>query len=125
MMQDDSVPLCFEAFHFLKENFHNISNVKDEQSVESHEVSLEPMENRLQQSFQVFHDPIADVLDDIYSKIPSPLANCEPEKSVDINLIRQPTSLSCSAGVSLPSSYEGLQSYEETNEEDFFSVWDH
>ena len=25
MMQDDSVPLCFEAFQFLNQNFHNIS----------------------------------------------------------------------------------------------------
>ena len=78
-----------------------------------------------QQSFQVFHDPIADVLDDIYSKIPSPLANCEPEKSVDINLIRQPTSLYCSAGVSLQSSYQDLQSYQESSEEDFCFVFDH
>ena len=57
------------------------------QPVKSHVVSLETMENRLQQYFQVFHEPIADVLDDICSKSPSPLANCEPEKSVDINLI--------------------------------------
>lgn len=47
MMQDDSVPLYFEAFQYLKENFHNISKTKDEQPVESHAVSLEPMENRL------------------------------------------------------------------------------
>ena len=52
------------------------------------------MKNRFPQSFQNFHDPIANVLDDICSKIPSPLANCEPEKSVDINLIRQPVSSS-------------------------------
>ena len=76
-----------------------------------------------QQSFQVFHDPIADVLDDICSKSPSPLANCEPEKSVDINLIRQPTSLFCSLGVSLQSPYHDLQSYQESNEEDFCFVF--
>jgi len=57
------------------------------------------MENRLQQYLQVFHDPIANVLDDICSKIPSPLANYETKKNVDINLIQQPTSLCCSAGV--------------------------
>ena len=48
MMKDNFVPICFEAFHFLKENFHNVSKAKDEQLVESHTVSLEPMENRLQ-----------------------------------------------------------------------------
>jgi len=88
MMRDDSVPLSFESFQFLKGNFHSISSIKDEQLIENHVVSLEPIENGLQQSFQVFHDPIADVLDDIYSQIPSPLANCELEKSIDTNLIR-------------------------------------
>ena len=101
MMQYDFVPLHFETFKFLKKNFHNISKAKDEQPVECHAVSLKLMENRLHQSFQVFRDPIVDVLDDICSKIPSPLANYEPEKNVDINLIQQPTSLSCLAGVSL------------------------
>ena len=95
----------FEIFQFLKKIFHNISKAKDEHPVECHAVSLKLMENRLQQSLQVFHDPIADVLDDIYSKSPSPLDKYEPEKNVDINLIRQSTSLSCSAGVSLQSSY--------------------
>lgn len=87
MMQDDSIQLCFEEFQFLKENFHNISNEKDEDPVQSHEDALEPMRNGLQQYFEVFHDTIADVFDDIYSKIPSPLANCEHKKSVDINLL--------------------------------------
>ena len=70
-----------------------------------------------QQFFQVFHDPVADVLDDIYSKIPSPLANYELENIGDINLIRKHTSLSCSASVSLRSLYQYLQSYQESNEE--------
>ena len=47
MMQDDSVPLCFETFQFLKKSFHNISKEKDEQPVECHAVSLKLIENRL------------------------------------------------------------------------------
>ena len=67
----------------------------------------------MQQSFQVFHDLIADVLDDICSQSPSPLANYELEKSIDTNLIREPVSLSFSAGVSSQSSDESLHSWYE------------
>lgn len=69
MMQDDYVPLCFEEFQFLKEKFHSISKEKDEKPIESHAVPLELMENRLQYFFQVFHDPIADVLEDMCSNV--------------------------------------------------------
>ena len=48
MMQYDSVPLCFESFQFLKGNFHSISSIKDEQLIENHGISLEPIENGLQ-----------------------------------------------------------------------------
>ena len=65
------------------------------------------------------------MLNDVFCKFPSPLANHVSEKSVDSNFIRKSTSLSCSTGVSLLSSYQGLQSYEETNEEEFFFSWDH
>ena len=65
------------------------------------------------------------MLNDSCCKIPSPLANHVPEKNVNNNLIRQPTSLSCSTDVSLQSPYQGLRSYEETNEEYFCFVRDH
>ena len=110
-MQDDSIPLCFESFQFLKGILHSISS--NEQPVENHAFSLEPIENGLQQSFQVFHDPIADVLDDVYSQILSPLANCKLEKRIDTNLIRQLVSLSFSTGVSSQSSDESLHSWYE------------
>ena len=48
-----------------------------------------------------------------------------PEKNVDNNFIRKSTSLSCSSDVSLQSPYQDLQSYKETNEEDFFFVPNH
>ena len=86
MMQHDSVPLCFESFQFLKGHSHSIYS--NEQPVENHAISLESIENGLQQSFQVLHDPIADVLDDVYSQSFSPLANYELETSIDTNLNR-------------------------------------
>ena len=48
MMHDDSVPFCFESFQFLKGNLHSIYSIKDEQPVENHAISLEPIENGLQ-----------------------------------------------------------------------------
>ena len=74
---------------------------------------MEPIENGLQQSFQVFHDPIADVLDDVCSQSPSPLTTCELETCIDTNLIRQLVSLSFSAGVSSQSSDQSLHSWYE------------
>ena len=84
----------------MKGNLHSISSIKDGKLVEIHAISLEPIENGLQQYFQVFHDPIVDVLDDICSQSPSPLANFELEKSIDTNLIWQSASFLFSAGVS-------------------------
>ena len=112
MMQDDSVPFCFESFQFLKGKLHSISS--NEKPVENHAIPLEPIENGLPQSSQVFHDPIDDVLDDVCSQSPSPLANFELGKSIDTNLIRQSIPLSFSAGVSSQSSDESFHSrYEE------------
>ena len=69
----------------------------------------------LQKSFQVFHDPIADVLDEVCSQSLSPLTTCELETCADMNLIRQPVSLSFSAEVSSQGSDQSLHSwYEET-----------
>jgi len=98
----------------LKGNFHSISSIKDEQPIENHAISLEPIDNVLQQSFQVFHDPISDVLDDVCSQSPSPLANYEIETSIDTNFIPQSLSLSFSTGASSQSLDESLHSlYEE------------
>ena len=79
MMQEDSVPFCFEEFQFIKQNLRNISQEKDEKPVGCHTVSMYTS----QQSSQVFDDPIARVLDDVCCKNSSPLANHVPEKNVD------------------------------------------
>ena len=84
MMQDDSVPFCFESFQSLKGRLHSKSS--NEQLVENQVISSKPIENGFQQSFQVFHDPIANVLDDVCSQSLSPLTTCEFETCADIKL---------------------------------------
>jgi len=68
------------------------------------------MYDKLQQSSQVLHDPIVDVVEDICSQSPSPLVNYELQNKDDMDLIRQLVSLSCSVGISLQSSSKNLQS---------------
>jgi len=95
MMQEDSIPFCFETFQFIRQNLRTISQEKDEQSC------------------QVFHDPIADVLDEVCSQSLSPFTMCELETCADMNLIRQPVSLSFSAEVSSQGSDQSLHSWYE------------
>ena len=63
MTQEISIPLCFESFQLLKEIWYNIFKEKDEKLVEVYEVPWKPICHRLQQFSQVFHDPIANMLD--------------------------------------------------------------
>ena len=77
----------------------------------------------LQQSSQVFDDPIAHVLDDVCYKSSSSWANNMLEKNVDNNLIQKSPSLSCLTDFSLQNSFQGLQLYEEIDKGDFCSVW--
>ena len=67
----------------------------------------------LQQSFQVFHDPIADVLDEVCSQSLSPSTTCELETCADMNLIRQPVSFSFSTEVSSQGSDQSFHSWYE------------
>ena len=109
MMQEDSIPFCFEAFQFIRKN----SQEQDEQHVGNHVITMETIEMGLQQSFQVFHDPISDVLDEVCSQSLSPLTTCELESCADMNLIRQPVSLSFSAKVSSQGLDQSLHSWYE------------
>lgn len=113
MIQEGSLPFCFESFQLLKGNLHSTSLVKNEQHVGNHVITLEPIENGLQQSFQVFHDPIADVLDEVCSQSLSPWTIYEIETCIDTNLIRQPVSFSFSAEVSSQGSDQSLHSWYE------------
>lgn len=77
----------------------------------------------LQQSFQVFYDRIARVLDDVCCKSSSPLANHVIEENVDNNLIQKWPSLSCLTNCSFHSPYQCLQSFEEIDKGEFCFVW--
>ena len=63
IIQENPIPLCVESFQFLKEMWYKISKEKDEKLLEICEVPFKPMRNKLQQSFHVSYDPIADMLD--------------------------------------------------------------
>jgi hypothetical protein len=58
LIQNNSVPLCFNSFQILKETLEQV--LKDKY-IKSQEISFESM----QQSCQSFQDPIADRLDDL------------------------------------------------------------
>jgi hypothetical protein len=68
LTQNNSVPLCFNSFQFLKKNLEYM--LKDKHT-ENQEVSVEPM----QQSFQFLQDPISDVLDDLCCQSHFPSSN--------------------------------------------------
>jgi hypothetical protein len=62
LIQNKSVPLCFNSFQILKEI---LGQVWKDKYIENQEVSLEPM----QQSVQFLQDPILIVLDDCVVKV--------------------------------------------------------
>jgi len=45
MIQEGSLPFCFESFQLLKGNLHSTSSVKNEQLVGNHVITMEPIEN--------------------------------------------------------------------------------
>ena len=63
--------------------WYNISKEKDEHIVETYEVPFIPICNKLQQSFQVLYDPIADRLDDECNQFFSSLTNYESQNKDD------------------------------------------
>ena len=95
-----------------------MSQGKDEQLEGGHTVSMDT----LQQSSQVFDDPIARVLDDVCYKNSASLANHVPEKNLDDNLVQRSPSLSCLTDFSFHSTCQDFHSYEEMDEGDFCSV---
>ena len=63
--------------------WYNIFQEKDEKLVEVYEVPWNPICHRLQQFSQVFHDPIADMLDIENIQILPPLTNYEFQNQDD------------------------------------------
>lgn len=77
ILKESSIPLCFKAFQFLK----------DEQPLEIYEVPLKPV-YKLQQSFKVFHDQIADVMNDKCNQNLSPLTKFKLQYQYDKSFSR-------------------------------------
>lgn len=50
MMQEDSIPFCFEAFQFIRQN----SQEQDEQHVGNHVITMETIENGCSSLFKLF-----------------------------------------------------------------------
>ena len=100
------MPLCFESFQSLKEMWYNISKEKDKQRVKTYEVRFKPICNKLQHSFQVLYDPIADRLDDKCNQNFSPLTDYESQNQDDNGFTRQTLQ---SVEISSQSSSESLQ----------------
>jgi len=69
--------------------WYKIFKEKEEQLVEIYEVPFEPIRNRLQQSFQVLYDSIADRLDDECNMNFSPLKTYESQNQYDNGFTRQ------------------------------------
>jgi hypothetical protein len=106
LIQNNSVPLCFDSFQFLKKNLEYM--LKDKYT-ENQEVAVEPM----QQSVQVLQDPISDVLDDWCCQSLPPSSSYGIKRCYDIDMIRQSASLSFAAEASFHKPSEHPQSYKE------------
>jgi hypothetical protein len=110
LIQNNSVPLCFNSFQFLKKNLEYM--IKDKHT-KNQEFSVEPM----QQSFQFLQDPISNVLDDLCCQSHFPSSSYGLKICYDIDMIRQSTSLSFSAEVTLQSPSEHLKPCQEVHED--------
>jgi hypothetical protein len=111
LIQNNSVPLCFNSFQFLKKNFEYM--LKDKYT-ENQEVAVEPM----QQSVQFLQDPISDVLDDWCCQSLPPSSSYGIKHCYDIDMIRQSTSLSFSAEASFQNPSRKLQPCQEMHEDE-------
>jgi hypothetical protein len=74
------------------------------------------IDNELQQSPFVFHDPIADYIEGLNSQNLHLLANYQSGNEDDKDLVLQPTSFSCSARVSFQNSYEYFQYFHDNHQ---------
>jgi hypothetical protein len=81
LIQNNSVPLCFNSFQILKETLRQV--LKDK-CTENQEVAVEPM----QQSCQSFQDPIFDWLDDLCCQSHFSFTSHEIKSCYDRDMIR-------------------------------------
>ena len=93
LIQNNSIPLCFNSFQILKET---LGQVLKDKYIKSQEISFESM----QQSCQSFQDPIADQLDDLCGQNHSSSASNVMKSCYDIDMIRQSVTGVCSTEAS-------------------------
>ena len=106
LIQNNSVPLCFNSFRILKKNFGQV--LKDEYR-NKQEISFES----IQQSCQSFQDPIVDQLDGLCGQNHSSFTSHETKRCYDIDMVRQSDSMFFAAEMSCQKPSEHPQSYEE------------
>jgi hypothetical protein len=106
LIQNNSVPLCFNSFQILKET---LGQVLKDKYIKGQEISFESM----QQSCQSFQDPIADRLDGLCGQSLPSSSRYGIKRCYDIDMIRQSASLSFAAEASFHKPSEHPQSYEE------------
>jgi hypothetical protein len=103
LIQNNSVPVCFNSFQMLKETLGQ--ELKDK-NIKGQEISFESV----QQSGQSFQDPIADQLDGLCGQNYSSFSSHEIKCCYDIDMVRQSDSLSFAAEASFQKPSEHPQS---------------
>jgi hypothetical protein len=116
------LPLCFASFKLLRENFETINEVEKCGLMQSHLDSMGKIDNELQKSPLVFHDPVVDYIEDINSQNLQLLANYQSGNKDDKDLVLQTTSFSCSTRVSLQRFYEDFQYFHDNHQWDLHRV---
>jgi hypothetical protein len=111
LIHNNSVPLGFNSCQFLK---RNLKYMLKDKYIGNQEVAVEPM----QQSVQFLQDPISDVLDDWCCQSLPPSSSYGIKRCYDIDMMRQSTSLSFSAEVTLQSPSEQLQPCQAMHEDE-------
>jgi hypothetical protein len=89
-VEGNSLPLCFSSFEFLKKNLKSSLNKKGCELMQGHIVSLEQIDNKLQQPSHVFHDPVACYMEGFNSQNLQPTISCKTGNIDDGQLMSEP-----------------------------------
>jgi hypothetical protein len=86
-IEGNSLPLCFVSFKLLRENFETINEVEEYGLMQSHLDSMGKIDNELQQSPLVFHDPVVDYMEGFNSHNLQPMISCKDGSEDDHELV--------------------------------------
>jgi hypothetical protein len=111
LIQNNSVPLCFNSFQILKET---LGQVLKDKYIKGQEISFESM----QQSCQSFQDPIADRLDGLWGQNHPPSSSYGIKCCYDMDMLGQSATGVCSVEVTLQIPSEQLQPCQEMHEDE-------